>query len=643
MKVVYDIEIYNNFFLIVFYELESKTFKIFAISPYMDDRAELWEYLKGVEAMVGFNNMGFDYPILHLFIILLNQNFDIPAEELVWRLKKKANEIINNRGNKFTHVIYSPTIKQIDLFKIHHYDNIAKTTSLKALEFVLRMREIEELPYHPDSVLDYNQMTKVMFYCVKDVKTTIKFYFKSLEEIELREQLSEKYQMDMTNFNDTKIGENILLQAVKKATGRDVLGKTIRKKIVVKDILFDYLAFYTPEFKAIYNWFSDKVITQTKGTFSNLDLKEVESLRPYVNTEKAMLKKGRLTTLNIVHNGFQYDFGVGGIHGSISPGIYVDDDDFAILDVDVKSYYPRLAIENRYYPEHLDEIFCDIYLDIYKERQLHPKKSPWNKALKLALNGAYGKSNSQYSELCDAQYTMTTTINGQLSLCMLAEMLSFVPNLTMLQINTDGLTIKVPKDFLMVVKNICNKWEEITKLDLEYVRYNKMVIRDVNNYLAVYRDSNGNDSGVKRKGTFEYEREYHQNHSMMIVPRAIEKYFLNGIPVEESIREHDDLWDFFKRVKLVGDSRLVARTIEDVPMQKLTRYYVSREGSSLIKIMPPIKGKVKDREFNVEANHLCTTANVVTDELLDEMKNNLDYSYYVDECNKIIETVENGS
>lgn len=634
MNVIYDIEIFKNLFLIVFYELETGKFKVFQISPFADERAELWEYLKHVNSMVGFNNLGFDYPILHLFFILLNRNFDIPAPELVSRLKKKANEIINSK-NRFCNTVYAPTIRQIDLYKIHHFDNPAKATSLKALEFSLKMREIEELPYHPDAILTKDQVVKVLLYCVKDVKTTHKFFLESSVEITLRENLSTKYGIDMTNMNDTKIGETILLQAIREVTGRQKLGKTIREKIVVKDILFPYLAFYTPEFKAIHKWFDSKIITETKGVFSDLELSEVESLKPYVNLEKSMLKKGKLTTLNIVYQGFQYDFGAGGIHGSIKSGIYCEDNIFGILDVDVSSYYPKMGIENHYYPQHLDEIFCEVYEGIYVQRTHYPKGTPENAALKLALNGAYGKSNSPFSELYDPQYTMTTTINGQLSLCMLAEMLSMIPDLTMLQMNTDGLTIKVPRKYLLVAKSICEKWEQITKLNLEYTRYSKMIIRDVNNYLAVKVDG-----GIKRKGIFEYKREYHQNNSMLVVPKALEKYFLEGVPVKEFIAKHDDMWDFFKRVKLIGDSDLVHRTVVDTPMQKLTRYYVAREGGQLIKIMPPIAGKVKNREFNVEADYLCSVANRVTDDLLLQMKNNIHQGYYINECNKIIETIE---
>jgi hypothetical protein len=646
---IYDIEIFPNLFLIVFYELETGEWKIFQISPYKDDRYGLMQYLSTLSLMVGFNNLEFDYPLLHTFIVFMNRDKKMFGKKIVEEIKRKADSIIRSK-KRFGNMVMSPAIPQLDLYKMHHFDNVAKATSLKALEFVLRMPEIEVLPFPPNTVLTPDQIQKVIDYCIKDVKTTTALHEKSINQIVLRERLSAIYNLPMMNWNEPKIGEQILLSAIRKKTGKEQLGKTIRDKIVVNDILFPYLSFYSPEFKAIYNWFKSKIMTETKEVFSKLPLDEVESLKPYVNLDrnpagkKMTMKRDPITkqntilrTLNIVYNGFQYDFGTGGIHGSIKPSVHVEDEYFGILDVDVQSYYPKLGIENKFYPEHLDAIFCEVYEEIFETRKQYPKGTPENLGLKLGLNGAYGKSNSFYSELYDPQYTMTTTINGQLSLCMLSEMLSFIPESMMLQINTDGLTIKLPRRYMKVAKEICKRWEKITKLNLEYVRYSKMVIRDVNNYLAIERIT----GKIKRKGIFEYEKELHQNHSMLVIPKALEAYFVNNIPLKQFIMNHSILWDFFKRVKLTGDSKLVLRTVVDMPIQPLTRYYVSREGGTLIKIMPPLKDEF-DREFNIEAGYLCSITNNVNNGLFSEMKNNIHYGYYINEANKVIRNIVYG-
>ena len=77
-------------------------------------------------------------------------------------------------------------------------------------------------------------------------------------------------------------------------------------------------------------------------------------------------------------------------------------------------------------------------------------------------------------------------INGQLLIAMLCERLSFIDSVTIIQANTDGVTIKVKKSKRNEVEDTCKRWEKLTSLELEYAEYKKMVINNVNNYMAQY-------------------------------------------------------------------------------------------------------------------------------------------------------------
>ena len=193
-------------------------------------------------------------------------------------------------------------------------------------------------------------------------------------------------------------------------------------------------------------------------------------------------------TLNVVIDDYRYDYGVGGIHGSISNKIARSNKKYILVDADVSSYYPNMAISNNVYPEHLGTKFCSIYEDMYKQRKSYDKKSAENAMLKLALNGVYGDSNNQYSPFYDPQYTMSITINGQLLLCMLSEALMQSSELSMIQINTDGATVRYPRRLKDWVHSVCQWWEQLTGLQLECAEYKRMWIRDCNNYIAEYVD-----------------------------------------------------------------------------------------------------------------------------------------------------------
>jgi thermostable 8-oxoguanine DNA glycosylase len=575
-------------------------------------------------------------------------------------------------------------------------------TSLKLLEFNLRLDNIQELPYEVGTYLTKEQAFEVIKYCHNDVDATEKLFFKTLPGIELRQVLSPKYNIDFTNFNDVKVGEHIFISkiiakggeslvydTVEKESGgiRKIPKNTIRTSINIGETLLPFLAFREEPFQKILEWFRNKTIKELNGVFSGLAFEDLRTLEPHYRIIKT---KGKQKTLNILYKGFQYDFGVGGIHGSIEPGVYTPEDDELILDIDVEGYYPSESIQFKFEPEHLKGVYSEVHQEIKDERAMYPKKTPENTSMKLAGNGSYGKGGSEFSPLCDKQYVVQTCVNGQLLLCMLAETFTIELDFhQMIQINTDGMTIRIKKNEYDKFVNIYHRWQRLTGLKLEEASYSKMVISNVNNYLAVY--TNG---AVKRKGTYEYELDLHKNFSMLVVPRALEAYFVNDIPVEQFIYNHTDYYDFFKRTKINKTDRLLSRVfdqqykiVSETEVQRITRYLVSgkvnydketksfnydRIGTSLIKEMPPIiltpeKKAVKIasmqkkletkkaytqehydlelaelgtklRNTNMEAGYLCTSVNnILPDEQLRQL---IYYPYYIDEVYKIINAIE---
>jgi hypothetical protein len=564
---IYDLETYPNVFTAAFKHPATGTRMLFEISDRHNDIYTLIDFLTALKGtrcrMVGFNNIGFDYPIIHFII----ENYHLnPTVSDIYN--KAADIIATPWEHRFDNVIWDQDIHipQIDLYKIHHFDNESRRTSLKMLEFNMRSDNIKDLPYAPGTPLTDPQKDVLIEYNNHDVDETEKFYFESIPMIEFREQLSEKYGRNFLNHNDTKIGKDYFIMKLEQEIpgscymyidNKRTPRQTIRPSIRLADAILPYIQFKQPEFQRIKQWLSSQVITETKGIFNDL---------------KATV------------NGFDFVFGLGGIHGSIESQTIYSDDDFVIIDADVASYYPNLAIANRLYPEHLSEQFCDIYKDVFEQRRQYAKGTPENAMLKLALNGVYGDSNSKYSPFYDPLYTMKITINGQLLLCLLAEyLIMYIPGLEMVQINTDGLTVKCPRGQLGRYYSLCYWWQDFTKLELEYAEYSRMFIRDVNNYIAEYESGK-----IKRKGAYEYNLEWHQNHSALVIPKAAEAALVHGQDIADFIYNHNDIHDFMLRTKVGRSDQLILdKTLE---LQRITRYYVAVNGDTLTKISPPTKG-----------------------------------------------------
>jgi DNA polymerase elongation subunit (family B) len=333
--------------------------------------------------------------------------------------------------------------------------------------------------------------------------------------------------------------------------------------------------------------------------------------------------------LNVVVDGFRFDFGTGGIHGSLNSKIAKQTSTYQIVDADVSSMYPNIAIANNVYPEHLSKKFCEIYKDVYEQRKSYGKKTAENAMLKLALNGVYGDSNNQYSPFFDPMYTMKITINGQLSLCLLAEKLLTIEGLKLIQVNTDGVTVALKRNTREHYDKICEDWQKQVGLQLEFAEYDKMYIRDVNNYIALYTDGK-----TKNKGAYEYkDLGWHKNHSSLVIPMAAEAHMLHGVDIREFITNHTEKFDFMLRTKVPRSSRLVL-VMEDgteIQQQNICRYYPCKSGGKLVKIMPPLEAGGEERRLSIDADWFVKPCNDVEDFVGD-----IDYDYYVAEAEKLV-------
>ena len=604
---VFDIETFPNAFTLAVEHAHLPARWSYEISDHRNDSRQIVEFLQWLKQtnsrMVGFNNIGFDYPVLHTLVRAGELNAKI--------LYDKAMAIIGTQDdeNRWAHSVKPSEhfVQQIDLFKIHHFDNRARSTSLKALEFNMRSDTIQDLPFHVGTVLTRDQIDVLKSYNAHDVAQTKKFYHLSESMIRFREELTAKYSRDFMNHNDTKIGKDYFVMQLEDAgvacyefgpEGRSPR-QTRRPSIALKDAILPNIVFDEPEFTRVLEWFKEQTITETKGVFKDI-------------------------TATV--NGFEFVFGLGGIHGSVENRIIEADEGHEIVDLDVTSYYPNLAIVNRFYPQHLGETFCDIYKTLFEQRKTYPKKSAESAMLKLALNGVYGDSNNQFSVFYDPLFTMRITLNGQLLLCKLAEAVMRVSGAQIIQINTDGLTVRLPRVSRPSLQVVVAAWQANTGLTLEEARYRRMCVRDVNNYIGQYEDGS-----VKRKGAYEWDMEWHQNAGALVIAKVAEKVLIDGAPIRETVEQWPEIMDFMLRAKVPRSSYLTIEEDGEVrQIQNVTRYYIAKGGGRLFKWMPPLKGKTEWRKIGVESGWGVCVCNDIKDAIA-----HVDFDYYVREVEKL--------
>lgn len=143
---VYDLESLSNLFTYTAYVPKTDTWYQYVICDWRNDAKELYEHLtRGDIIMCGFNNLAYDYPLLHHFLRHWEKDYEYSnGQDLAQALFEKSQYLIEEM---FTEV-KKPLIPQIDLYKIWHYNNKARATSLKQLEIFMRMENVEEMPLH---------------------------------------------------------------------------------------------------------------------------------------------------------------------------------------------------------------------------------------------------------------------------------------------------------------------------------------------------------------------------------------------------------------------------------------------------------------------------------------------------------------
>lgn len=637
--IICDIETMVEYFLCTCYDPQLDEWYEFDVGEERDNLEKMVEYFdsKSDHYFVTYNGLRFDSQVLEFIIRNYDKWADKSCLEVSAIIAQYAQDTIDN-SNYGVLPAYREnqlSFKILDLFEIHHYSNKNRMVSLKRLQFEMDLENIEEMPIHHlkrGMTLEDRKLTRM--YCKNDVMSTYQFYlitigktdhplYKGNDQIQLRLDIEKEFGIPCMNYSDSKIGDEIIKKYYCEERKMDIklLPKKgrFRKTIYVKNCIAKYVRFKTVQL----DQFLKKLKTVELGM--NDDFKE--HIRFYDNV---------------------YSFMKGGLHTENKPEVFETDEDHYIIDWDVSSYYPAIIINNKQYPEHLGKEFLVGYRKMFEKRlELKPLAKTDKKikgivgALKLAVNSVYGKSSDLTSWIYDRQVTMFTTITGELSLMMLIEAYE-LKNIHVISANTDGVTIRIHKDLMDEMFKINDWWCKLTGYELERADYSKIIFSTVNDYIAIKTDGE-----IKKKGDFLTDFELHKNKSARIVPIALERYFINGVDIRETITSHRNPFDFCIRQKSTKDFHYEGyrRGKEPIVYNKLIRYYVTSgdDGEKLMKIKNTDSDSTAPDAAQVEAGEwLCKVVNYLPANT-DVGKMNVNYDFYIERAeNIIVKIVTNG-
>ncbi len=659
---IYDIETLKNCYTHcslnrdnIFEEFE------FIIHKDQNDLLIYIEHLNKLKGQIGYNNLAFDGQVIQY--ILENHkewiSWELDGEQISKLIYDYAQYVINkmNNGGWSDYPEWKMKIHQLDLFKIWHFDNKAKMTSLKWIEYMINMNNIEEMPIHHSQFVTLKQIKEeIIPYNKHDIRATYELYkitkgetdlklYKGIDKIQLRKDIQSQFGIKCLNYNDVKIGDEINKQSYFKLSGCDkkTLPKPIKSisKYYFKDCFPNYMKFQTLEFNNFINALSNIEVSLKKETNKNNKAKKQE--------------------FEFTYNDTIYTIAKGGLHSKDKPRIIKPLDNEILRDADIGSQYPNAIRKRKLFPKHLGEKWLTGYTDIIQKRM--DAKSLYKKtkegkyqaiqeAYKLSLNGGgYGKLGEEFNWQYDSFIMNCVTIGNQIEILMLIESLE-LNGIHVVSANTDGIVSLFDKSLEDLYYKTCKEWEILVGNDvlgqLEYCDYKLFAQTSVNDYITIKIDGES-----KTKGDFVSDFELHKNKSARIVPLALQEYFINNIPIEQTISFHKDIFDFCLGVKSIGKNRLTAfnkKEQTEVELQKINRYYISNKGIHLLKKLPKLEGKKAlmqldifggmddgTRQSEVEAGWVSIIFNkYVKKEIKDY---DICHKFYIDRCNKIINKI----
>lgn len=291
----------------------------------------------------------------------------------------------------------------------------------------------------------------------------------------------------------------------------------------------------------------------------------------------------------------------GGIHAAIPHYMWRQEEKSTIIrNFDVGSYYPHLMTINGYTSRNMadPQIFADML-----ERRMAAKKSgdkATANALKLIANTTYGATLNQYNDLYDPLQARSVCISGQLYLLELAEHLfSSVPDLKIVQLNTDGIMVEFDEAHYSAVLAITDEWQQRTGFELEEDRIAAIFQKDVNNYIEIAEDGSQKcKGGYLVRGILADNKKvdftamglpawapmvtggaFKVNNSATIVAKAITEYFVHSTPVDETINGCSDIKEFQLIAKAGSTYREAYHLVDGqkLPVQRVNRVYATTD------------------------------------------------------------------
>lgn len=519
-RVMADVELFPNYFLVGFKHSETNTY-FYAEQSAANFYATNLDRLSWIMfnfKHITFNGRGYDMPIIEAVM----RGADLGE------LKKLSDGIILGGERKRA----KAKINHVDLFEVTPLGG-----SLKLYGARVHCERIQDLPVDPHKELTQDEIWKVREYNCNDLDTTQNVYDELAPSLALRDALSEKYQTDLRSHSDAQIAEVILETSLRQRTGKFFKAPDYKPSFTFRYTRPPMLAFRSPVLNAI--------LERIEADTFRIDANGYAVIPQWLSGFEFELGPNR------------YRMGGGGLHSCEECVSYYTDENWTLLDYDVASYYPYIILNCGLYPAHIGPIFLECYRDDIVNRRIAAKRAknmPEADSLKIASNGVFGKTSNKYSIVYSPEIGTFITVTGQLLLLMQIEWVA-EHGIHPISANTDGVVYRCPKGREAELAAILDTWAARTGFPVEQTAYKSYHARDVNNFIALKEKGESNARflderlGCKTKGAYcergsALNSVLSHNPEHLICQDAVLHFLTQGTPLKETIEACRDIRRF---------------------------------------------------------------------------------------------------
>ena len=251
---VYDIEVFRNVFHCTILNTETEELTKFECSIRKNNLDKMCKFfLQKDRIFIGYNNIHYDNPIIN-YCIEFFSNSNYSYDKICLSIFNLSSVITRDKDNidKWKRWKYANNFATLDLLTMLY--SKALRVSLKEMQVTMMYKNVQEFNQDWNDFLAKSDINSIIEYNINDVMSTYELLKRCKEDIQLRLNIEDQYNINCLSKDGVNIGMQILAEEYMKKTG--ISWNTLKKLRSPADTIdlnkFNFSIWYVHKWNSLY-------------------------------------------------------------------------------------------------------------------------------------------------------------------------------------------------------------------------------------------------------------------------------------------------------------------------------------------------------------------------------------------------------